>query len=831
MVHATIYFASKQWLLPAGVAVVAAALLLWWTYRASPQAPGWVRWTCVALKFLGLVALAVCLMEPIWSDERAKPGANYLVLLADNSQSMQVKDSAASKSPGVRYRELLTAEKSRWQEALLENFQIRRYAFDSQLQPVRDFSELNFEGRSSSLLSSLKIVAERFRGQPIAGILVFSDGNATDAGDLLPDVTGLPPIYPVSAGPVGTLRDLAVQKVAVSESAFEDAPVTIQADIVAPGFSGKKVVTQLIEIANVSSPTRVTNQTGSLTNRSLAALRPPSAAAASMNLDAMKVVAEQTLTVPTDDSPLAARFQVRPSKTGITYYRVRVAPKGETETLDTGATSEEATLANNTRVVAVDRGRGPYRLLYVAGRPNWEFKFLNRALTEDEQLEMVSLIRIAKREPKFEFRGGAGAANPFYRGFQDQPKEDVERYDKPVMVRLNTRDQFELSGGFPKEPEELFAYTALVLDDLEAEFFSPDQMTLIQKFVSERGGGLLMLGGMESFAQGRYQRTPIGELLPVYLDSVREIAAPGALRFALTREGWLQPWARLRTTESDESARIATMPGFEVFNDVRGLKPGASAVATVQDAQGRQSPAMAVQRYGHGRVGAVMIGDLWRWGLRDETLHRDMDKAWRQLVRWTIADVPGRVALTVEPKPGDPNHAVELKVRVRDPKFQPLDNASVTVQVRFASKPAGVPAATNAAAVRLTAEPSLSEAGVYSSTFVPRDTGGYFAEAAVKDSTGTEVGRAQSGWSSDPAADEFRSLRPNRTLLEALARRTGGDVLEMDKLEAFARALPNKKLPVTEARTMPLWHQAAVFLFALCCFVVEWGLRRSKGMV
>jgi hypothetical protein len=226
-----------------------------------------------------------------------------------------------------------------------------------------------------------------------------------------------------------------------------------------------------------------------------------------------------------------------------------------------------------------------------------------------------------------------------------------------------------------------------------------------------------------------------------------------------------------------------------------------------------------------------MIGDLWRWGMRDETLHRDFDKAWRQLVRWTIADVPKRVVLTAEPKPGDANHAVTLKVRARDPKFQPLDNATVSIEIRLAGQPAGATAATNSRPVRLTAEPSLTEAGVYTTVFIPRETGGYFAEATVTDSANAVVGRAQTGWSSDPAAEEFQSLQPNRSLVETLARRTGGAVLALDQLEEFARTLPGKKLPVTESMTTPIWHQAGVFLFALCCFVAEWGLRRSKGMV
>src|SRR5256885_16045000 len=85
----------------------------------------------------------------------------------------------------------------------------------------------------------------------------------------------------------------------------------------------------------------------------------------------------------------------------------------------------------------------------------------------------------------------------------------------------------------------------------------------------------------------------------------------------------------------------------------------------------------SVQRFGNGRVGALTIGDLWLWGLRDEASHRDMDKAWRQLVRWLIADVPNRINIQVEPKRDDPNQALRLQVRAPDQTFQTLDNASL----------------------------------------------------------------------------------------------------------------------------------------------------------
>src|SRR5947209_6914962 len=189
---------------------------------------------------------------------------------------------------------------------------------------------------------------------------------------------------------------------------------------------------------------------------------------------------------------MAFRFQLRPQQTGLCFFRLNVRARSELTHNASSRPSSEATLANNSTVLVVDRGHGPYRVLYVSGRPNWEFKFLNRAVREDDQLQLVGLIRVAKREPKFNYLGRAGeSSNPLYRGFDNQAPDQVERYDQPVMIRLNTRDELELRAGFPRTPEDLYGYHAVIVDDLEAGFFSADQATLLQKFVSERGGGFL----------------------------------------------------------------------------------------------------------------------------------------------------------------------------------------------------------------------------------------------------------------------------------------------------------------------------------------------------
>ncbi len=822
MVLSTLFISGRDWLWPAAVLLGIASLFLFWAYHRSPVSGG-IRSVCVFLKLLGMLALAACLLEPLWSGQRARPGGNFFVVLADNSQGMQIKDQGESRSRGQLLNGLLSSAKGGWQNQIDENFQVRRYLFDSRLQSTKDFSELVFDGRASSIGAALRGVAERYKGQPLAGVLILTDGNATDLPDGSPDLSGLPPIYPVVIGSDRPIKDIAIGSVKVAQTAFEDAPVSLQAEVSCVGYVGANIRAQLLEVGPPAAGGETTGSNSPASTRLIAS--------AAKSSPQEKVVAEQIQRGRRDGERLSFRFQLRPEKNGVLFYRLRVAVKEEWEQFTKPKTSAEATLANNSRVIVVDRGKGPYRILYVAGRPNWEYKFLNRAVEADGQIELTGLIRIAKREPKFDFRGRAGeSSNPLFRGFGNQSKDEIERYDQPVMRPLNTRDKFELQGGFPKTAEELYSYQAVVLDDLEAEFFTADQMALLQKFVSDRGGGLLMLGGAESFQQGKYARTPVGDMLPVYLDQVAESGPPADLHLSLTAEGWVQPWARLRDNESDEKSRLSAMPPFQILNRVRNIKPGASVIATVADARANSYPALVVQRFGRGRTGALVIGDLWRWGLHDEQSHADMDKAWRQMMRWLVSDVPPWIDFQTEQKAGDPNQALLLQVRARDKKFQPLDNASVAVTVTFVGQTSDSGSTSAPPSIRLNTEPALSEAGLYQTTYVPREAGGYRAEAVLTDAAGVEAGRAEVGWTADPAADEFRSLTPNRALLETIAKKTGGEMIPAGKLDDFAKSLPHRQAPITETWTSPFWHQPAVFLFALACFVAEWGLRRWKGL-
>ncbi|MHC4424564.1 MAG: glutamine amidotransferase [Planctomycetota bacterium] len=787
MLLGSIIVPASRWIWPAGALLAVAIVLLVWSYRRAPGISA-VHRIAFCLKLVGVLTLVLCLTEPLWSGKRAKSGANLFVVIADNSSGMNIQDRGMTQSRGEILQAALRVDKSNWLGTLADHFQVRQYVFDSRLRRTADFSELNFDGKASAIGAALRTIAQRYQGRPLAGVLLMTDGNATDMAEQFYDLSGVPPVYPVVVGGARPQKDISLTNVSVSQTSFEDAPVMIQADVDVSGYAGKTVAVDLIE-------------------------------------DSGKVVERQTGRISRSDEKQAFRFRLRPDKTGVLFYHLHATETSKGEFPEGPNAPLEATLANNKRTLVVDRSKELYRILYVTGRLNWEYKFLRRAISEDEQVQLVGLLRVARREPKYDWRGRRGeVSNPLFRGFDNKDEEQTEQYDQPVLMRLNTRDEAELRDGFPKTEQELFGYHAVILDDIEAEFFSHDQMDLLQRFVGERGGGFLMLGGKESFQQGNFHRTPIGRILPVHLDRLADAESIARIRLNLTREGWLQPWARLRDNEQDEQQRLSKMPAFSVLNRVRAIKAGARVVATVGDDQTQQFPALVVQRFGNGRAAALTVGDMWRWGMKRPEMRDDMNKFWRQTLRWLVADVPDRISFQVAHKRDRANQPVVLRVRVRNKDFEPMDNVSVTMEVRD----------PNGQEVRMTAEPVPGETGLFEAIHVPRFSGGYFARAVVTDEKRNEIGDAEAGWAVDLEAREFRSIRTNRALLERIAQQTEGQVIELNGLDDFARKLPSRDVPVTATWIKPLWDLPgilpAMFLFVLICFAGEWALRRWRGM-
>lgn len=778
----------------------------WWVALAAIAVMGPLGWLALApagrnsrtlaiglaLRILAVGLLVICILDPQWTARRAVNGANFFAIVADNSKGLQIPSGNGDLTRGDELKSRVAGLESDWLGPLSETFQLRNYLFDRDLHRVPDFQTLDFSGDRTDLQLALNKLRDRFSGQPLAGILLFTDGNATDVIENNLNLAGLPPIYPVVVGD-GQVPDVRIERAGVRQTAFDDAPVAVQLDISGEGFNRTWLETSIHPRSGANI---------------LAAANLPDS---------------QQIRLMDDGEPFPVTFNWRPGGSGVQFYEARVAVSGDDP-------REEATLVNNRTTFMVDRGRENYRILYVGGRPSWEFKFLNRALMDDLQLQMVGLLRVARREPKFEFKGRAGeSSNPMFRGF-DRDAETT-RYDQPVLVRVNTRDEEELRGGFPKTAKELFSYDAVIIDDAEAAFFTLSQLSLLREFVSERGGGLLLLGGADSLENGGYSDTPLAGALPVYLD--RRAAEPprGALSWRLTREGWLEPWTRIRSNESDERERLESMPQLLVTHPLESVKPGATVLAEVEDELGQRFPAMVSQRFGAGRVGVLAIGDLWRWGFFNAQDQSDMARFWRQMARWLVTDVPTKVSLQIEPSSENPD-GVRLRITARDADYRPVDLASARLTITRLP-PSDSSAANNEGSfseVTLSPTPSRDGPGQFEAEFAGRDSGAYLAQVEVNTLQGEFLGRAEAGWVVDLEANEFRSIAPNRHLLSEIARRTGGEVIRWNALESFVQKLPVRSAPITEPWSYPLWNTAWMFLAVLACFIAEWIWRRWRGL-
>ncbi|MEM6470224.1 MAG: hypothetical protein AAF802_11765 [Planctomycetota bacterium] len=787
---ADLVIGSPSWTIPAiGIGTLLTFLVLWNDVRSRNGAPRTsASIIAVLLKLMGIALLAVCLIQPMRRDERPRPRANLLPILVDTSGSMGLRLGQESESWRSRIDQTLRAD-SPAMAAMSETFETRLYGFDRRLSSAANVADLPRDANASRLAENLMELERRLGERPVAGVLLLTDGN--DSGAIsFDDAAGLSvPVFPVIPTQTSGWNDLKIDSVTVRQTNFEIAPVTISASFSVTG-----------------------NMSGEATARLVAISRDD-------------VVEQKKVTLRTGQGEYNVKFELRPKEAGLTFYRLDVFRESDRAAFDSieelnEQASTETTLINNTRLIEVDRRAGPYRVLYFAGRPNWEYKFLRRAVAEDAEVELTALLRMANKEPKFSFRDKAvTGTNPLFQGLGNDAEETAEQYDEPVMIRLGVRRAEELASGFPTSADELFEYDALILDDVEPAFFTQDQLNLIRRFVSVRGGGFLMLGGQEMYRGRDFSESPLGELSPVYLPrAFDELSGP--YRISLTREGMLQPWMRLRKTADEEQRREREMLSFTSANNFGGLKPGAYPLATLQASDGEEHVAIAMQRYGAGKVGSLAIADLWRWSTRavgwGTNENDDPAQFWRQLTRWLVSDVPRRAELTLEVEDGK----VDLRVLARDRSYSPIDNADVQFKVE---RP-------NGESLTLNAKPSDEEAGVYFATFFDSAPGPYTVTAEVAAMDGEMIGTPESGWTNQIAGREYDKLGVNRDRLLAIAKQTGGSTIPERSLASIVDRMDPSRVPVTEVWSYPLWHRGWVIALALACFAGEWGLRRWKGM-
>jgi len=442
---------------------------------------------------------------------------------------------------------------------------------------------------------------------------------------------------------------------------------------------------------------------------------------------------------------------------------------------------------NDRRLVTFNVARERVRMLHVAGRPTNDVRALRQWLKGNASIDLVAFFIL--RTP---------SDNP-----QAQPEE-------LALIPFPVDELFS---------QHLPSFDAVVLQDFDAQPYGLGKhLPALARYV-RAGGGLIMVGGQNSFVAGGYAGTPIAGVLPVELDG-----SSGAT--AADPAGFVPEW----TSDGREASMLAPLRG--VVTDELPSMPGASILGephptsivlwshpTRTTRAGKPMPVLAVGDQGDGRSIALAVDGAWQLAfspLGAKTAGRGYSALWDGLLGWLMRDPrfePAQLDLGAGCVAGAPS-----KVRVRATTGA-RGKRPVAIEVRRLDHVAEPGGAT--APVKVAGE---MESDTLDLQLPALPAGGYSARLTVGGGLGT-----RHDFACEAGGDEWADSRPDAARLERLARATGGQSLRAD--DARSVPVPRATVVSAERHVAPIAPAWVWTLFAAATFGAHWFARRKRGLV
>ncbi len=490
-------------------------------------------------------------------------------------------------------------------------------------------------------------------------------------------------------------------------------------------------------------------------------------------------LAHTSFQLPADGETTIVRLGIRPDKPGDLELELAVPTQDGEQNQD-----------NNSARQVVEVRDEKIRVLLAQAQPSYEYRALKSLLERDPAVELRVVLQEADA---------------------DYPAVDA--------TALRT---------FPSSEKELFSYDVLLLGDVDPGLMPRSVWPLVERFVSQRGGGLVAIAGPRFMPAAYRGLRSFETLLPLQLQTTNPLRSQigGNERISVlpTAQGWRTPSLQLGETRAETERVWRALPPVTWLQRVENAKAGAVVLAesaSQADRGGTTFPVILRHLVGAGEVWFHATDETWRWRWRtdDRYFARYWGQVVRRLGRGRLAAGRQGIRLTANRSQYKPGEPIQLQARFRNPAQAPAENTAVAVQLQGSTGPPQ----------QVTLSRRLGRRGVFAAQ----------VEGLPADSYEAILVRPEAG--AMPEAARFTVQRPLRELAEVAVNRQGlHDAAELSGGKSYAiedaaqllAELPAPQQQTLDSRpTLQLWNSHIVLALLVSVLVSEWLLRRRHGML
>ena len=735
------------WLIGLGQLAAAAVLgILSWRQGSGTSAMGVIRRASIWGLQIALAALLLFLVwHPALSVSALKAQQNIVAVVIDDSSSMTTGDENSTRKEAAE--KVLNGGLLK---ALQEKFQVRLYRMSDHAERIDKLEQLTAGATATHIGESLKQVAADASSLPIGAMILLSDGADNTGGVDLETLAEIRrqriPVHTIGLGRETMTHDIELSNVDVASRALPESRLAATVSFHQHGYTGQKA--------------KITLKEGS------------------------KVVVSQDITLKPEGTEQVESVLFNAGPAGVKTLEASIEP----------FPNEENPRNNRvTRLINVD-ARKP-RILYMEGEPRWEFKFLRRAVEDDKNIDLFTILRTAP--------------NKLYRQEQVDGKQGV----------VNTN---ELKDGFPSKIEELFGFDGLIFGSVDAPYLTKNQQDMVKQFVDRRGGGVLFLGGKDSLSDGGWAKSSAADILPTTLPERKNTYSFAGADVELTSEGRDSLITRIEEDPNKNVERWKKLPYIRTFQDPGEPKLGAVVLANFipREGGGAKRPLLVTMNYGRGRTAIFATGGSWRWQMLQPVADMSHEMFYRQLLRWVVSDTPRHITGSTPKTLLADESRITLRADVRDKTYLPASDANVEAHITGEGISEQV--------VNMT--PAPLEQGVYSADWTVPQAGSYIVEVVAKRGA-EEIGKDTFTFRREDGIAENFHVEQNRELLQKLSSETGGQYYKPADAQKLGKDINYSQAGITVRETRDLWDLPAIFLLFLGIRAAEWLLRRKWGVI